>query len=78
MFSVGTARYTLPGDVMSRSEVQSSGLGSLMRKEGFKNIPPKLNKTEDGAIILERPQQSFELLVEHLLGKLQTLTFEHK
>ncbi|CDJ63038.1 hypothetical protein, conserved [Eimeria necatrix] len=68
VFSVGTARYTLPGDVMSRSEVQSSGLGSLMRKEGFKNIPPKLNKTEDGAIILERPQQSFELLVEHLLG----------
>ncbi|XP_026193939.1 uncharacterized protein LOC34621610 [Cyclospora cayetanensis] len=68
VFAVGSARFTLPAEVMGRADVQSSGLVHVVRKEGFKDIPPMVARTEDGALQISRPQQGFELMVEHLLG----------
>lgn len=67
-FQVGSVRYSLPVEVMGRSDVQASGLALVVRREGFKDIPPRVPKTEDGALQLNRPQQGFGLMVEHLLG----------
>ena len=67
-FQVGSVRYSLPVEVMGRSDVQASGLALVVRREGFKDIPPRVPKTEDGALQLNRPQMGFELMVEHLLG----------
>ncbi|CDI87620.1 hypothetical protein, conserved [Eimeria praecox] len=67
-FQVGSVRYSLPVEVMGRSDVQASGLALVVRREGFKDIPPRVHKTEDGALQLDRPQEGFGLMVEHLLG----------
>lgn len=68
VFEVGSARYSIPAEIMGRADVQASGLVHVLRKEGFKDIPPMVPRTEDGAYQINRPQQGFELMVEHLLG----------
>ncbi|PFH33831.1 hypothetical protein BESB_080470 [Besnoitia besnoiti] len=66
-FQIGQTKFVLPPDVMNRADVQASGLALIARNEGFKEIPPMIPKTEDGAIIITRPLDGFQLLMEHLL-----------
>lgn len=67
-FQIGQSKFLLPPEVMNRSDVQASGLALVARSEGFKDIPPAVQRAEDGAFIITRPVDAFELLVEHLLG----------
>ncbi|PHJ22366.1 hypothetical protein CSUI_003790, partial [Cystoisospora suis] len=66
-FQIGQSKFLLPPEVMNRSDVQASGLALVARSEGFKDIPPAVQRAEDGAFIITRPVDAFELLVEHLL-----------
>ncbi|KAL8271600.1 hypothetical protein Esti_004506 [Eimeria stiedai] len=68
LFQIGSARFSIPAEVMNSAEVQASGLVHVLRKEGFKDIPPMVPRGEDGAFQINRPQLGFELMVEHLLG----------
>ncbi|KAL8446109.1 hypothetical protein Emag_004849 [Eimeria magna] len=68
LFQIGSARFSIPAEVMNRAEVQASGLVHVLRKEGYKDIPPMVPRGEDGAFQINRPQLGFELMVEHLLG----------
>ncbi|KEP63164.1 UNVERIFIED_CONTAM: hypothetical protein HHA_221470 [Hammondia hammondi] len=67
VFQVHQSKFVIPAEVMNRSDVQSSGLALVAKNEGFKDIPPKLPRAEDGSILLSRPLEGFELLVDHLL-----------
>ncbi|CBZ50025.1 conserved hypothetical protein [Neospora caninum Liverpool] len=67
VFQIQQTKFVIPPEVMNRSDVQGSGLALIAKNEGFKDIPPKLPKAEDGSIRLTRPLEGFELLVDHLL-----------